>query len=159
MSSLELQVCNLKHICHTIYNRLALLDSLYRVEVVWLLCLVEEMQRERLLKVNPALHVVGHCQILGLRLTFHMVAVKVTARHKDELVSEDPLLLEPGMRLAQCFGEKDTGVDLVLGDACQLGAERRELWVNLGSHIGLELAHNCLLTDVDEHDGELNDLL
>ena len=63
------------------------------------------------------------------------------------------------MRLAQCFGEKDTGVDLVLGDACQLGAERRELWVNLGSHISLELAHNCLLTDVDEHDGELNDLL
>ena len=63
------------------------------------------------------------------------------------------------MHTVDCISQRDTRINLILGNTGQFGAEWGQFRMYCGFYIGLELSNNLPLLDVDNHYWELYDLV
>lgn len=57
------------------------------------------------------------------------------------------------------LGESVRSVDDILGDACEISAERRQPWMDDGADIFVERRLNFIVLQVIHESGELDDLV
>ena len=123
VSTLQLQSTNFKHLFHAPYGWLAPLDGAHLREVICLLALVKHMNGESFLEIDPSAQVVWNEELFLLGLSYEMISIKVTTRHKNEFFAEHTLLAQEHVQLLQRFLDGNAAVDLILGYSGQFGAK------------------------------------
>mmetsp|Transcript_9855 Transcript_9855/g.27524 ORF Transcript_9855/g.27524 Transcript_9855/m.27524 type:complete len:330 (-) Transcript_9855:164-1153(-) len=106
-------------------------------------------------------------ELLLLALAPEVVQVPVAAGHEEETAPPlrgdgddvQAMVLHPTVQLIECIAQIQTGIDLLLGDARQLGAKVRQSRVDHGLHEAVKHAFDLKGGGVEEGHGELDDLL